>query len=122
MPVLDGIGATKAIRAVEAARRKHTRSISLPVNDSPFKTTATASNGGSQDGRETSEDGSAMLSGPEGGSGGKLGQPGRVRILALTGLATEGDKKMAFASGVDGYLVKPVSLKTLSSVFKKVGF
>ena len=44
--------------------------------------------------------------------------PSRVTILALTGLATPEDKRRAFGSGVDGYLVKPVSLKTLDSVFK----
>jgi CheY-like chemotaxis protein len=42
----------------------------------------------------------------------------RAKILALTGLATPEDKKKAFSSGVDGYLIKPVSLKTLDAVFK----
>lgn len=34
-------------------------------------------------------------------------------IFALTGLAGEEDKRLAFECGVDGYLTKPVSLKSL---------
>lgn len=37
-------------------------------------------------------------------------------IVALTGLATDMDKKLAFESGVDGFLTKPVSLKELVGV------
>ncbi|KAL1411557.1 hypothetical protein Q8F55_002519 [Vanrija albida] len=46
----------------------------------------------------------------------------RTKIFALTGLATSDDKRQAFASGVDGYLVKPVSLASLDLIFKKIGF
>ncbi|GJJ78662.1 hypothetical protein EMPS_11021 [Entomortierella parvispora] len=37
-------------------------------------------------------------------------------IFALTGLAADEDKRLAFECGVDGYLTKPVSLKTLGSL------
>ena len=37
-------------------------------------------------------------------------------IFALTGLAAEEDKRLAFECGVDGYLTKPVSLKGLSNL------
>jgi CheY-like chemotaxis protein len=37
-------------------------------------------------------------------------------IVALTGLATDLDKKLAFESGMDGFLTKPVSLKQLIGV------
>jgi CheY-like chemotaxis protein len=37
-------------------------------------------------------------------------------IVALTGLATDLDKKLAFESGMDGFLTKPVSLKELVGV------
>jgi CheY-like chemotaxis protein len=37
-------------------------------------------------------------------------------IVALTGLATDMDKKLAFESGVDGFLTKPVSLRELVGV------
>jgi len=43
-------------------------------------------------------------------------------IFALTGLATAEDKRKAFNAGVDGYLVKPVSLKALDEVFSNLGF
>ncbi|KAF0558228.1 two-component system sensor protein [Gigaspora margarita] len=43
----------------------------------------------------------------------------RSLIFALTGLAREEDKDMAFGSGVDGFLTKPVSLKTLDKVLKR---
>ncbi|CAI2172154.1 11297_t:CDS:2 [Funneliformis geosporum] len=43
----------------------------------------------------------------------------RSLIFALTGLASEKDKNIAFESGVDGFLTKPVSLKTLEKIFKK---
>lgn len=44
----------------------------------------------------------------------------RSKIFALTGLASIEDKRKAFAAGVDAYLIKPVSLKTLDNVFKKM--
>lgn len=37
-------------------------------------------------------------------------------IVALTGLATDMDNKLAFESGVDGLLTKPVSLRELVGV------
>ncbi|KAF9375522.1 His Kinase A domain containing protein [Podila verticillata] len=37
-------------------------------------------------------------------------------IFALTVLAADKDKRLAFACGVDGYLTKPVNLKTLASL------
>lgn len=47
--------------------------------------------------------------------------PPRARVFALTGLATVHDKKKAFASGVDSFLTKPVSLKVLGALFEKWG-
>ena len=37
-------------------------------------------------------------------------------IVALTGLAAERDRQLAFESGVDHFLTKPVSLKQLGMV------
>ncbi|KAG9029587.1 His Kinase A domain containing protein [Tulasnella sp. JGI-2019a] len=42
------------------------------------------------------------------------------KLFALTGLASIEDKRKAFAAGVDGYLIKPVSLKTLEGVFRRL--
>ncbi|CAG8529399.1 16894_t:CDS:2 [Acaulospora colombiana] len=43
----------------------------------------------------------------------------RCLIFALTGLASDEDKDIAFESGVDEFLTKPVSLKTLDRVIKR---
>jgi len=76
MPVLDGVGATEAIREVEKRR----------VLASTIKTAA----------------------------------PQRVKIFALSGLASEGDERRALNAGVDEYFVKPVSFKTLSTLFESL--
>ncbi|KAG9029586.1 His Kinase A domain containing protein [Tulasnella sp. JGI-2019a] len=47
-------------------------------------------------------------------------QDARTKVFALTGLASIEDKRKAFAAGVDGYLIKPVSLKTLEGVFQRL--
>ena len=39
-------------------------------------------------------------------------------IAALTGLATEEDRSIAFATGIDEFLTKPISLKQLDKVFR----
>jgi len=41
----------------------------------------------------------------------------RATILALTGLASETDRKDAFEAGVDKFLTKPVSMKDLGHEF-----
>lgn len=40
----------------------------------------------------------------------------RAYIVALTGLAADKDRQVAFESGVDYFLTKPVSLKKLGEV------
>jgi CheY-like chemotaxis protein len=42
-------------------------------------------------------------------------------IVALTGLAADKDRQLAFDSGVDHFLTKPVSLKQLGSVIDDWG-
>ena len=37
-------------------------------------------------------------------------------VVALTGLATDKDRQLAFDSGIDHFLTKPVSLKQLGDV------
>jgi CheY-like chemotaxis protein len=101
MPILNGHGATRAIRQVEAKRRHASPEASFtglpPTSTSALKspTRAAPSFGASQS---------------------------HAKIFALTGLATADDKREAFSSGVDGYLIKPVSLATLDIVFKRLGF
>ncbi|PVF92733.1 hypothetical protein CPB86DRAFT_819388 [Serendipita vermifera] len=42
----------------------------------------------------------------------------RLKVIALSGLASPEDKERASAVGFDGYLVKPVAFKTLDAVFQ----
>ena len=82
MPVLDGLGATAAIRRIEAER--YTASLGLPITAAPGQKRPS-------------------LRHPSPRS--------RVKIFALTGRSSDEDKRMAFATGADGYIVKPLSLK-----------
>ncbi|WVR06967.1 hypothetical protein IAU60_004003 [Kwoniella sp. DSM 27419] len=94
MPIMNGHDATQAIRKIEAARRNS------PISDISVI--------------------------PPPGRPVTVAPPrvvqARAKIFALTGLATPDDKRKAFGSGVDGYLVKPVSLVSLDAIFKKIGF
>ncbi|WWD03078.1 hypothetical protein V865_001124 [Kwoniella europaea PYCC6329] len=93
MPVMNGHDATRAIRKIEATRRD-------APQDIPFVPPP---------GRPVSIPPVKVVQ-------------ARAKIFALTGLATQDDKREAFGSGVDGYLVKPVSLSSLDTIFKKIGF
>jgi CheY-like chemotaxis protein len=46
--------------------------------------------------------------------------PPRTKIWALTGLASKEDERLVRASGADGILTKPVSLKMLLGLFEQV--
>ena len=41
-------------------------------------------------------------------------------IIALTALAMKGDKERCLASGMDGYVSKPIKLEELFSVIEKI--
>ncbi|KAG0222634.1 His Kinase A domain containing protein [Mortierella sp. GBA43] len=96
MPVMDGNMATKRIREFEYSRIKELE-----------MSAAADSVASSIPGTEC--DGSLM-----GGSGSSSYRPSI--IFALTGLAGEEDKRLAFECGVDGYMTKPVSLKALGTL------
>ena len=97
MPVLDGISAIAAIRKIELERYR-------------------AHGSGSHEGGVGARPGR----GGSTGSGGGAKPPARYRskIFALTGRSTDEDKRQAFQTGADGYIVKPLSFKVLSSLLR----
>ncbi|KAF9916278.1 His Kinase A domain containing protein [Lobosporangium transversale] len=100
MPVMDGNLATKRIREFEQSMVKQ-HGLSMPE-----------SNTQDDDDDDISDEKRQKKSVPTSEIRGY--RP--TAIFALTGLAGEEDKRLAFESGVDGYLTKPVSLKTLGAL------
>ncbi|KAG0207525.1 His Kinase A domain containing protein [Mortierella sp. GBA30] len=94
MPIMDGNLATKRIREFEQTMvKQHGLS-----NPEPSCVEKMRSGQGQEEGESE-------------GRGYR-----RTMIFALTGLAGEEDKRLAFECGVDGYLTKPVSLKNLGAL------
>ncbi|CDU22128.1 uncharacterized protein SPSC_00758 [Sporisorium scitamineum] len=102
MPVLDGISAIAAIRKIELDRYQGSKSASVSSGSS-------GSSSGSRGGLTVSA-----------ASAGAVEPPARHRtkIFALTGRSTDEDKRQAFQTGADGYIVKPLSFKVLSSLLR----
>jgi CheY-like chemotaxis protein len=96
MPVLDGFGATRQIRAIEAFRRKKA-----------------AENRASLAGVGAGEEGRGKEN--VRGEGVNEKQTSAL-IIALTGLASSRDQNEALASGIDLFLTKPVSFKEVGKM------
>lgn len=100
MPVMDGNVATKRIREFEQNMVKQ-HGLFTPEESSSEDSIETSSSERAEAGSESS---------PK-----KTGyQP--TTIFALTGLAGEEDRRLAFECGVDGYLTKPVGLTALGAL------
>ncbi|KAF9922152.1 His Kinase A domain containing protein [Linnemannia zychae] len=118
MPVMDGHQATKHIREAEQKIIQH-EGLSAQAAEmaTAFDTTdavITAAGGfASWLNQETFGNLMVAQDNDSHGEGGYF----PTMIFALTGLAGEEDKRMAFECGVDGYLTKPVSLHQLASLF-----
>ncbi|KAG0304165.1 hypothetical protein BGZ99_002484, partial [Dissophora globulifera] len=109
MPVMDGNLATKRIREFEQSMVKQ-HGLSTPE-----ATVASRENDVRDYSRSSSGNRQGETTHPESEMRGY--QP--TTIFALTGLAGEEDKRLAFECGVDGYLTKPVSLKTLGGLLSR---
>lgn len=116
MPVLDGIGAMTQIRKIEAERFKNEQSNTMAwVKNSR----AVANSAGSQTNSiSTSSAAPATLLGTPGGS--RPSAQARSKIFALTGRSSDEDKRRAFAMGADGFIVKPLSYKVLTSLIHTI--
>lgn len=110
MPILDGFGATKQIRAIERSRRR--RSSIAPVSSTSPSAFMTSQQESVVDDEEERW-GSAGSSGEVGGGGNSAGKgaKGDSLIIALTGLASGSDQQEAANVGIDIFLTKPVSFK-----------
>ncbi|KAJ9475322.1 Sensor histidine kinase/response regulator [Pseudozyma hubeiensis] len=96
MPVMDGITAIAAIRKIELERYNSGKSVSSSSSGGGNSQTTTSSRGGAN----------------------KPPVRHRSKIFALTGRSTDEDKRQAFQTGADGYIVKPLSFKVLSSLLR----
>jgi CheY-like chemotaxis protein len=99
MPILDGIGATIQIRKIEAERFRKDKNAHHPAWMQATKTTA-------------------LMLGTPGGT--RPSAQARAKIFTLTGRSSDEDKRRAFQTGADAYLVKPLGFKVLSKLLDKV--
>ena len=111
MPVLDGFGATRQIRALEESRRRRAAEAAgdqcdnsgPPLSqESVFKGSSQAddnANGGGMSGKEKD-----------------TGKAEGALVIALTGLASSSDQSEAFTSGIDLFLTKPVAFREVGKL------
>ncbi|KAG0374969.1 His Kinase A domain containing protein [Mortierella sp. AD032] len=130
MPIMDGNMATRRIREAErwviksvGLSARSTATTEWVVASAVAAVSASASfiagGGNPSEGTVTASSFASRLGG-EGvtvvGEGEEGGGYCPAMIFALTGLASDEDKRLAFECGVDGYLTKPVSLKGLAAL------
>lgn len=123
MPILDGFGASRQIRAIESSRVKAVASTAsdmeadieppTPLAEEPNPLEEAAAklvngNGIVANGHENTK------TKKERGSGYPL--PSSSLIIALTGLASTQDQSEALSSGIDLFLTKPVAFKEVGKL------
>lgn len=119
MPVLDGIGAMTQIRKIEAERFKNEQSNTMAWIKNSRAGNALTGGGNSQTNSTSNPSTSPnRLFGTPGGS--RPSAQARSKIFALTGRSSDEDKRRAFAMGADGFIVKPLSYKVLSSLIHTI--
>ena len=115
MPVLDGIAAIAQIRKIEADRYSGGSGSRLGQMDGAAKS---GGRDGSSSSTITSTSNNMNASKGARHASAKLPARARAKIFALTGRSTDEDKRKAFQTGADGYIVKPLSFKVLSSLLR----
>ncbi|RFU31903.1 hypothetical protein B7463_g4415, partial [Scytalidium lignicola] len=107
MPILDGFGATRQIRALEEIMRKKILKspLSTPELASPMTMTKEGDGGGVAT--------EPLVQQPQ-----KPKIPPPALVIALTGLASSQDQNEAFSSGIDLFLTKPVSFKEVGKLLE----
>lgn len=106
MPILDGFGASRQIRAVEASRRN---AAAAEQADALAKSHQGKLTRGEKLGNDISDEEAQKKKTKK-----KISEP--ALIIALTGLASTQDQSEALSSGIDLFLTKPVAFREVGKL------
>jgi CheY-like chemotaxis protein len=106
MPILDGFGASRQIRAVEASRRN---AAAAEEADALGKSRLEKPTRGEKLGNDISDEEAEKKKTKK-----KIPEP--ALIIALTGLASTQDQSEALSSGIDLFMTKPVAFREVGKL------